>query len=67
MNRKRKTFDCVEMKRRVQERIYEETKGMTPAELVAYFHKRVAEGPFSELWKKVAARQKERASSTGPG
>jgi len=55
------------MKRRVQERIYEETKGMTPAELVAYFHKRVAEGPFSELWKKVAARQKERASSTGPG
>ncbi len=33
-------FDCVEMKRRAQLRIYEETKGMTPHEIVEYFRSR---------------------------
>ncbi len=51
-----KTFDCVEMKHRIQERIAEETKGMTPRERVAYFRRRVAEGPFAELLKKHAVR-----------
>jgi len=52
MKTKAKTFDCVEMKRRAQEKIYEETKGMSAEELVAYFHQGVAQGPFGELWKK---------------
>ncbi|VGO18484.1 hypothetical protein [Pontiella sulfatireligans] len=30
-------FDCVEMKRRAQLRIYEETRGMSPKEIVNYF------------------------------
>ena len=30
-------FDCVAMKHRAQERIYEETKGMTNRELIEYF------------------------------
>lgn len=33
-------FDCVEMKRLAQLRIYEETKGMTPHEIVEYFRSR---------------------------
>ncbi len=33
-------FDCVEMKHRAQLRIYEETKGMTPHEIVEYFRRR---------------------------
>lgn len=33
---KNKTFDCVEMKRQAQERIYEETKGMTTEQRLAY-------------------------------
>lgn len=33
-------FDCVEMKRTAQSRIYEETKGMTPHEIVEYFQRR---------------------------
>ena len=49
--KKKKRFDCVEMKRRIQEKIYEETKDMTRDELVAYFHRRVQDGPFAELWK----------------
>jgi len=52
MKAETKTFDCVEMKRRAQARIYEETKDMSPGKLVAYFHKSVAEGPFGALWAK---------------
>lgn len=37
---KTKTFDCVEMKRRGALRIYEETKGMTVQEELAYWKKR---------------------------
>ena len=37
MKRKKdKDFDCVEMKRRIQEQMYEETKEMTPEEYRAY-------------------------------
>ena len=43
-------FDCVETKRRIQEKIYEETQGMGPEELAAYFRRRVREGPFADLW-----------------
>lgn len=32
-------FDCVAMKHRAQLRIYEETKDMTPHELVEYFNR----------------------------
>ena len=54
MKPRTKAFDCVEMKRRAQEIIYEETKGMTPGELVAYFHKRVEGGLFAKLWKTLS-------------
>lgn len=37
MNIHKKKFDCVEMKRRGADRIYEETKDMTLAEELAYW------------------------------
>ncbi len=37
---KTKTFDCVEMKRRMTGRIYEETKDMTLEEEIAYWRQR---------------------------
>jgi len=46
----KKAFDCVEMKRRIQEKIYEDTHGMGPEELAAYLRRRVREGPFADLW-----------------
>jgi len=49
--KKKKSFDCMEMKRRIQEKIYEETKDLSRKELVAYFRRRVEEGPFAQLWK----------------
>ncbi len=32
-------YDCVKIKRRAQERINEETKEMTPDQLVAYYNR----------------------------
>ncbi len=35
----KKTFDCVDMKRQGQERIQQETRGMTPQQLLDYWTK----------------------------
>jgi hypothetical protein len=49
--KRRKAFDCVEMKRKAQEKIYEETKHLSRDGLVEYFHCQVEAGPFAQLWK----------------
>ena len=36
---KTKKFDCVEMKRHAQEKIYRETKGMTTKQKIAYYNR----------------------------
>jgi hypothetical protein len=51
--KRKKGFDCVEMKRRIQEKIYAETKDMSRDEFVAYMRRRVNEGPFARLFKKA--------------
>jgi hypothetical protein len=43
-------FDCVEMKRRIQEKIYEETRGMKPDEFLAYIHQQVQESRFAAFF-----------------
>jgi hypothetical protein len=45
-----KKFDCVEMKRHIQERIYEETRGMKPDEFLAYMHQQVVESRFAAFF-----------------
>jgi len=49
MSAKTKTFDCVEMKRRIQERIYEETKDMNHREFAAHIRKRIRASRFSSF------------------
>ena len=44
-----KTFDCVEMKRRIQEKIYEETKAMSHEEFSAHMRKRIAASRFASF------------------
>ena len=39
------------MKRRIQEQIARETRGMTRHERLAYIRRQVAESPFAELFK----------------
>jgi|RhiMetdeSRZDD1v2_1073273.scaffolds.fasta_scaffold1710109_2 hypothetical protein len=61
-------FDCIAFKRRVQAEIYEETKGMTHEEEIAYFHRRVAEGPFGKWWgslEKAALVVREKPGDRG--
>jgi hypothetical protein len=58
----RKAFDCVEMKRKIQEKIHEETKDLSRAELIDYFHRHARTGPFAQLWKKPGKRARARAT-----
>jgi hypothetical protein len=54
--RKGETVDCVEMKRRAAERIYQETKGMTRADLLAYWE--THNQRLRELQEAARARKK---------
>lgn len=49
MEKKTKAFDCIDMKRRIQERIYEETKDMDYAQLAEYYHKNIANSEFASF------------------
>ena len=53
-----KGFDCVEMKRHAQERIYEEVRNLSREEELEYFH-RAAEG----FWQDIKALRKKRGST----
>ena len=55
-----KNFDCIEFKRRAQERIYEETKGMTREQEIQYFRRAVENGPFADLVKRLKAKENNR-------
>ena len=47
MTHKTKTFDCIDMKRRIQEKIYEDTKGMTRVEAREYMRQRIVNSEFA--------------------
>ncbi|HNT88517.1 MAG TPA: hypothetical protein PKL84_11695 [Candidatus Hydrogenedentes bacterium] len=47
--KRKKDFDCVQMKREIQERIYEATKGMTLQQRMAYTRKKIAESEFAHF------------------
>ena len=52
----KKSFDCVEMKHRAQDRIYEETKGLTHDQLVAYWEERNRKA--REIYESLRAKLK---------
>lgn len=49
--RTKRRFDCVAMKRRIQEQIARETRGMTRHERLEFIRRQVAESPFAESFK----------------
>lgn len=59
MNKKKK-FDCVEMKHAIQEKLYEETKGMTWEQERDHRHKRIESGPLAEKWRAIQEQQVKR-------
>lgn len=60
--RKIKKFDCVEMKNKIQEKIYEEIKGMTPQEEIEHRRKKIESGPMADLFKKLRGKGKKKAA-----
>ena len=46
-----KRFDCIEFKRKAQEQIHEETKGLKPEGEIAYFNRAARTGPLGDWWK----------------
>jgi hypothetical protein len=57
----KKKFDCVGFKRQAQEKIYEDTKGMTATEEIAYYRNKAQSSVFAHLWK--GSRRKSAALS----
>ena len=51
-----KTFDCTQYKRKVQSEIYDEIKGMSHAEEIAYFQRQADSSALGHWWKRVKAR-----------
>ena len=56
----KKTFDCVEMKRKAQEEVYEETRRLSRAEEIEYF--RAAGDRF---WREIEALRAKRQARPG--
>jgi len=46
--KEKKGFDCLEMKREIQAKIYAEIKDMTTEERIAYFHIPPEQDPFRQ-------------------
>jgi hypothetical protein len=59
----RQITDCVTLKRRAQEKIFAETKAMSPAEQIKYFRKRAQTGPLGSWWKKVTGTSSAQATA----
>ncbi len=58
-------IDCLAMKDRIQEEIYEEIKDLSVEEQIAYYRRKAETGPLAEFWKRIKAanRQSEPAST----
>lgn len=65
MKQTKKKFDCIEFKRKAQERIYEEIKDMSWEEEIDYFKKSAETGPLADWWKRVKAAQDQRKKKAG--
>ncbi len=65
MKRRRaaKGFDCIAFKRQAQAEIYEEIKGLSPEEEIAYFRRQAAAGPLGKLWKAIERPSQSEAGS----
>ena len=48
---KKKKFDCMEVKRKSQMKIYEEIKEMTPEQEIDYFRRSVNKSELAKWWK----------------
>ena len=62
-SKQEKEFDCVEMKRNAQKRIYEEIRGLSREQELKYFSDRTDQGPFRGWLKRVEECRKSAQAS----
>ena len=53
---KKNNFDCIEMKRKAQARIYEAIREMTPEQEITYFKQSVDKSELAGWWKSTMPR-----------
>lgn len=58
-----KSFDCVAYKRRIQLKIYEEIRQLSPQEQILYFHTAAKTGPLGAWWTQLSATRRTKAGS----
>lgn len=51
-----KPFDCVDFKHEAQSRLYEATRGMTPAQRSQHVRRMIETGPLAGFWEKLNAQ-----------
>jgi hypothetical protein len=56
-------IDCIELKRRCQERLLDRTRGMTIDEEIAYFKRAAESGSLAELWRSLKQDSLSREST----
>jgi hypothetical protein len=50
----KESFDAVEMKRKIQEKLQKEMKGMSPEEEVRYIHEQITKSPWARrIWTQI--------------
>ncbi|MBI5216311.1 MAG: hypothetical protein HY960_11210 [Ignavibacteriae bacterium] len=59
MNQQNKEFDCIAMKREIQNQIYEETKDMSSLERLEYFRNAVRSSKFRDWWEHAGKDSKK--------
>ncbi len=52
----KKEFDCIQIKRDAQVKIYQAIKQMTPQEEIAYFRQSIEQSKFFAWWKSVSSQ-----------
>jgi hypothetical protein len=57
MNKRTKTFDCIRMKREIQERIYNQTRGMSFEQRQQYTQDRIRNSRFASFLDRQNERQ----------
>ncbi len=60
-----KTLDCVRMKRRIQERMAADTRGMNADEILEYYRNRIASSRFAPFLKLEAKPTSDRRCAAG--
>lgn len=55
----KKTFDCLAFKEKVQAKIYEDIKNLSPAEQIAYFEERIETSNLKDWWQSINLPKKQ--------